>query len=83
MNDLKDLEAVWLGLGREERRLEEALAAAKVRVRQYRLDGEDEAADVLGEAMDRLRDHLAEVKALISTVVPVYFAAVNGRKMRR
>lgn len=82
MTDLQELEAVWRGLGREERQLEETLATTKLRVRQLRSDGEDAAADALADATEPLWQRLKEVKRLVDEVEPLYFAVVNARRRR-
>lgn len=82
MNE-KELEAVWRSLGREERQLQETLATTRLRLRQYRADGEDAAADDLADAADALGRRLKELKRLIDQVEPLYFAAVNARLRNR
>lgn len=57
MNE-EELEAVWRGLGREERQPEETLATATLRVRQYRAEGQDAATDALADAAAALGQRL-------------------------
>lgn len=75
----QELEETWLNLGREERRLEEILAATQARLRRYRTDGQHAAADALADAIENLTAELARLKTLIQQAEPLYFAAVNAR----
>lgn len=76
------LEATWLALGRQERTLLEAMAAASARIKALRSAGEHDAANHLADERAKAREALAQTLRLIEDIEPKYFALVNAKPKR-
>lgn len=76
------LETTWHALGRQERTLMEAIAAATARISALRAAGEHEAANNLADERAIAQAALAQTLRLIENIEPKYFALVNAKSRR-